>query len=46
MKKGNTHDANRYKNATTVIRNKLKYDHSRIAEASHPPSLTLDGFML
>ena len=32
LKKGNTKDANRYKNAASLIRNKLKYDHSRIPE--------------
>ncbi len=31
LRKGNTQDAERYRNATNVIRNKLKYEHSRIA---------------
>jgi len=57
MKKGNTKDAERYKNATTVIRNKLKYDHSRIAEglpgaggffhkAVYPNQMWLDGLYM
>ena len=32
LKKGNVQDAERYKNAASLIRNKLKYEHSRIAE--------------
>ncbi|MDL2291794.1 glycoside hydrolase family 88 protein, partial [Bacteroides sp. OttesenSCG-928-F21] len=32
LKRGNTTDAERYKAAADLIRNKLKYDHSRIAE--------------
>ncbi|WP_262919157.1 glycoside hydrolase family 88 protein [Niabella hibiscisoli] len=31
LRKGNTKDANRYKTAATLIRNTLKYHHSRIA---------------
>ena len=57
LKKGNTKDAERYKNATTVIRNKLKYDHSRIAEglpgaggffhkAIYPNQMWLDGLFM
>ncbi len=57
MKKGNTKDAERYKNAATVIRNKLKYDHSRIAEglpgaggffhkAVYPNQMWLDGLYM
>ncbi len=57
MKKGNTKDAERYKNAATVIRNKLKYDHSRIAEglpgtggffhkSNYPNQMWLDGLYM
>lgn len=57
MKKGNTKDADRYKNAATLIRNKLKYEHSRIAEdlpgaggffhkASYPNQMWLDGLFM
>lgn len=57
MKKGNTKDAERYKNAATVIRNKLKYEHSRIAEglpgaggffhkSSYPNQMWLDGLFM
>ncbi|MDO4758983.1 MAG: glycoside hydrolase family 88 protein [Rikenellaceae bacterium] len=57
MAKGNTVDAERYKTATTVIRNKLKYDHSRIAEglpgaggffhkAIYPNQMWLDGLFM
>lgn len=57
MKKGNTKDAERYKNASTVIRNKLKYNHSRIAEglpgaggffhkAVYPNQMWLDGLYM
>lgn len=57
MKKGNTKDAERYKNAATLIRNKLKYDHSRIAEglpgaggffhkAIYPNQMWLDGLFM
>ena len=33
MEKGNVADALRYKNCATFLRNKLKYEHSRIAES-------------
>ncbi|MDR2913389.1 MAG: glycoside hydrolase family 88 protein [Tannerella sp.] len=57
MKKGNTKDAERYKTASTIIRNKLKYDHSRIAEglpgaggffhkAVYPNQMWLDGLYM
>ncbi len=57
MKKGNTKDAERYKNAATLIRNKLKYEHSRIAEglpgaggffhkSSYPNQMWLDGLYM
>ncbi len=57
LKKGNTKDAERYKNAATLIRNKLKYDHSRIAEglpgeggffhkAVYPNQMWLDGLFM
>ena len=57
LKKGNTKDAERYRNAATVIRNKLKYEHSRIAEglpgaggffhkASYPNQMWLDGLFM
>lgn len=57
MKKGNTKDANRYKNAASLIRNKLKYDHSRIPEglpgaggffhkAVYPNQMWLDGLYM
>ncbi len=57
MKKGNTKDAERYKNAATVIRNRLKYEHSRIAEglpgtggffhkAVYPNQMWLDGLYM
>lgn len=57
MKKGNTKDAERYKTAATVIRNKLKYDHARIAEglpgtggffhkAVYPNQMWLDGLYM
>ncbi len=57
MKKGNTKDAQRYKNAATLIRNKLKYDHSRIADgmpgaggffhkAVYPNQMWLDGLYM
>jgi len=55
-KKGNP-NAKRYKNAATVIRNNLKYEHSRIAEglpgtggfyhkASYPSQMWLDGLYM
>jgi unsaturated rhamnogalacturonyl hydrolase len=57
MKKGNTADAERYKNAATLIRNTLKYHHSRIADslpgaggffhkASYPNQMWLDGLYM
>lgn len=57
MKKGNTKDAERYKTAATIIRNKLKYDHARIEEglpgaggfyhkASYPNQMWLDGLYM
>lgn len=57
MKKGNTKDAERYKKAATLIRNTLKYNHSRIAEglpgtggffhkASYPNQMWLDGLYM
>ncbi len=57
LKKGNTKDADRYKAAATLIRNKLKYDHSRIPEgmpgaggfyhkAVYPNQMWLDGLFM
>ena len=57
LKKGNTKEADRYRNAATLIRNKLKYDHSRIAEglpgaggffhkAIYPNQMWLDGLYM
>lgn len=57
LKKGNTVDAERYKNAATLIRNTLKYNHSRIADslpgaggfyhkASYPNQMWLDGLYM
>lgn len=57
MEKGNTKDAERYKTAATVIRNKLKYDHSRINKglpgaggffhkAVYPNQMWLDGLYM
>ena len=57
LKKGNQKDAERYKNAATMIRNKLKYEHSRIAEglpgaggffhkATYPNQMWLDGLYM
>ncbi len=57
MKKGNTVDAQRYKNCVTFLRNKLKYDHSRIQEgnpgaggffhkAIYPNQMWLDGLYM
>ena len=54
---GNEADANRYRQAATVIRNKLKYDHQRIAEglpgaggffhkAVYPNQMWLDGLFM
>lgn len=57
MRKGNTRDAERYKRAATLIRNTLKYNHSRIAEglpgvggffhkATYPNQMWLDGLFM
>lgn len=57
LRKGNLADANRYKTAATLIRNTLKYNHSRIAEglpgaggffhkASYPSQMWLDGLYM
>jgi unsaturated rhamnogalacturonyl hydrolase len=57
IKKGNNRDAQRYKNAATLIRNKLKYEHSRIKEglpgaggfyhkAAYPNQMWLDGLYM
>ncbi|MBD0365090.1 MAG: glycoside hydrolase family 88 protein, partial [Flavisolibacter sp.] len=57
MKRGNSKDAQRYKNAATLIRNKLKYEHSRIKEglpgaggfyhkAQYPSQMWLDGLYM
>ncbi len=57
LKKGNSKDANRYKNAATLIRNKLKTEHSRIKEglpgaggfyhkAQYPSQMWLDGLYM
>lgn len=57
LKRGNTKDAERYKKAATVIRNKLKYDHARIPEglpgaggfyhkAVYPNQMWLDGLYM
>ena len=57
LAKGNTVDAERYKAAATMIRNKLKFDHSRIAEglpgaggffhkAVYPNQMWLDGLFM
>jgi unsaturated rhamnogalacturonyl hydrolase len=54
---GNTTDAAKYKDAVTVIRNKLRYTHSRIAsnlpgaggfyhKASYPNQMWLDGLYM
>ena len=56
-RKGNTQDAARYRNALDLIRNTLKYKHSRIAEglpgaggffhkASYPNQMWLDGLYM
>ena len=56
-RKGNEADANRYRTAANLIRNKLKYDHSRIAEglpgaggffhkAIYPNQMWLDGLYM
>lgn len=57
MRKGNTQDAERYRRAATLIRNTLKYNHSRIAEglpgaggffhkATYPNQMWLDGLFM
>lgn len=57
LRKGNTVDAERYRTAATMIRNKLKYDHSRIPEglpgaggfyhkAVYPNQMWLDGLYM
>jgi unsaturated rhamnogalacturonyl hydrolase len=57
LRKGNSNDAQRYKNAATLIRNKLKNDHSRIKEglpgaggfyhkAQYPNQMWLDGLYM
>ncbi len=57
LKRGNTKDAERYKTAATLIRNTLKYNHSRIAKglpgeggffhkASYPNQMWLDGLFM
>lgn len=57
LKNGNTTDAQRYKNAATLIRNKLKYDHDRIKDglpgaggffhkAIYPNQMWLDGLYM
>jgi len=57
LRKGNTTDAERYRAAATMIRNKLKYDHSRIPvgmpgaggfyhKAVYPNQMWLDGLYM
>lgn len=57
MRKGNTEDAEKYKNAATLIRNTLKYNHSRIGDglpgaggffhkAIYPNQMWLDGLYM
>lgn len=57
QKKGNVRDVERYRNAATLIRNKLKYEHERIAEglpgaggffhkAIYPNQMWLDGLFM
>lgn len=57
LKKGNTADANRYRNCATFLRNKLKYNHSRIDaskpgaggfyhKAQYPSQMWLDGLYM
>jgi len=57
LRKGNTKDAQRYRNAVDLIRNTLKYNHSRIAEnlpgaggffhkAIYPNQMWLDGLYM
>jgi len=57
LRKGNQKDADRYRNAVDLIRNTLKYNHSRIAEglpgaggffhkAIYPNQMWLDGLYM
>ena len=57
LKRGNTADADRYRNAATLIRNTLKYEHSRIPQglpgeggffhkAQYPSQMWLDGLYM
>ncbi len=57
LKRGNSKDAERYKNAATLIRNKLKTEHSRIPvglpgaggfyhKAAYPNQMWLDGLYM
>jgi len=57
MRKGNTADATRYKNCATYLRDKLKYNHSRIDsskpgaggfyhKAQYPNQMWLDGLYM
>ena len=57
MKNGNVEDAERYKHCLTFLRNKLKYNHSRIAapklgaggfyhKAVYPDQMWLDGLYM
>jgi unsaturated rhamnogalacturonyl hydrolase len=57
LKKGNSKEAERYKNAATLIRNKLKNEHARIKEglpgaggfyhkAQYPNQMWLDGLYM
>lgn len=57
LKKGNIADAERYKNCATFLRNKLKYNHSRIEspkpgaggffhKAQYPNQMWLDGLYM
>ncbi|MFD2164119.1 glycoside hydrolase family 105 protein [Paradesertivirga mongoliensis] len=57
LKKGNTADARRYKNCADFLRNKLKYNHSRIDrskpgaggffhKAQYPNQMWLDGLYM
>lgn len=57
LKRGNSNDAQRYKTSATLIRNKLKNEHSRIAEglpgaggfyhkAAYPSQMWLDGLYM
>jgi unsaturated rhamnogalacturonyl hydrolase len=57
LRKGNTKDAERYRNAVNLIRNTLKYNHSRIEEglpgaggffhkAVYPNQMWLDGLYM